>query len=162
MLGKGLHRLPFSFSLDFHPMVEVTAFSLTSQIPSSSLETQSFDPLFTNITPLFSPRMVLIQAAPVAMNRLRGVTALRGLGRISSFSRDSGFCSSTAEVKMIPSALELKFNFLSAAQGTDFPLGYWQQVRKLHSKLNCFENSPGEGPHSACWLQNSALAQPGH
>lgn len=63
---------------------------------------------------------------------------------------------------MIPSALELKFNFLSAAQGTDFPLGYWQQVRNLHSKLNCFENSPGAGPHSVCWLQNPALAQPGH
>lgn len=44
---------------------------------------------------------------------------------------------------MIPSALELKFNFLSVAQGTDFPPGYWQQVRNLHSKLNCFENSPG-------------------
>lgn len=44
---------------------------------------------------------------------------------------------------MIPSALELKFNFLSVAQGTDFPLGCWQQVRNLHSKLNCFENSPG-------------------
>lgn len=63
---------------------------------------------------------------------------------------------------MIPSALELKFNFLSAAQGTDFPLGYWQHVRNLHSKLNCFENSPGAEPHSVCWLQNPALAQPGH
>lgn len=102
---------------------------------------------------------------------------------------------------MIPSALKLKFNFLSAARGTDFPLEYWQQVRNLHSKLNCFENSPSTqkqerlpfvrtqsrsplsqappapgclcishpqrqqtlqqpvGSHSACWLQNPALAQ---
>lgn len=83
-----------------------------------------------------------MQAAPVVRSGLRGVTALPGEGRISLFSGDSCFCCSTPEVKMIPSALKLKFNFLSATQGTDFPLEYWQQVRNLHSKLNCFENSP--------------------
>lgn len=76
---------------------------------------QGFHPWFTSITSSFYPGMVLIQATPVVTNGLRDVTALCGLGRISPFSRDSGFCSSAAEVKMIPSELELKFNFLSAA-----------------------------------------------
>jgi len=81
MLGKGLLRLLFSFSLDFHPMVEVTALSLTSQISILVFGTQGFDPLFTNITPSFSPGMVLIQAAPGVLNGLRGVAAFSRNGK---------------------------------------------------------------------------------
>lgn len=103
----------FSFSCDFHPMVEVTAWSLTSQTSILIFGNAGLLPLVHQHHIFILPQDAV--TTPVVTNGLRSVSALCGLGKISPFSRDSGFCSSTAEVKMVPSALELKFNFLSAA-----------------------------------------------